>query len=36
MELFYKDLAEKRPKSKKMRLQTDLEFQQTRNKKAKF
>ena len=33
MELFYQDIAEKRPKNKKMRLQTDLEFQQIEIKK---
>ena len=33
MELFYQDIAEKRPKNKKMRLETDLEFQQIEIKK---
>ena len=33
MELFYQDIAEKRPKNKKMRLQADLEFQQYEIKK---
>ena len=33
MQLFYKHIEEKRPKNTKMRLQTDLEFQQNQIKK---
>ena len=33
MQLFYEDIEEKRPKNKKMRLQTDLEFQQNKIKR---
>ena len=33
MQLFYEDIEEKRPKNKKMKLQTDLEFQQNQIKK---
>ena len=33
MQLFYEDIEEKRPKNKKMRLKTDLEFQQNKIKR---
>ena len=33
MQLFYEDIEEKRPKNKKIRLQTDLEFQQNKIKR---
>ena len=36
MELFYEDIEEKRPKNRKLRLQTDLEFQQNKIKKLNF
>ena len=38
MELFYNDISEKRPKNMRMRLQTDVEFQQNKikNLNSKF